>query len=94
VGHANRPRLHHALGLDAQSRGIRLSASGRSESNAYANFKSHRYSDAHSYCNRNCYSYFNTDAHCYSYTCSKADADAKASPDAKASTVILQVIGN
>jgi len=49
VGHANRPRFHDAIGLDAQSRRLCLSFARRCESDANANriakCYTYRYSD-------------------------------------------------
>jgi hypothetical protein len=73
--------------VDTQSRSIRLPASGRRESHAYANRISQRYGD--SYCHR--YRYSDSNRYCYAYCNShtfwKADADSKASSDAKALTI-------
>ena len=50
VGHANRPRLHDALGLDAQSRRLCLSFARRWESDANPNRITECYSDSNCYC--------------------------------------------
>lgn len=75
--------------MDTQSGSICLSAGGRREPNAYANRISQCYSDADSFCHsyryRNRKRKRNSDAYCNSYTFWKADADSKASSDAKAS---------
>jgi hypothetical protein len=50
VGYADRPRLHDALGLDAQSRGIRFSfATGESNSNSNGFAKPDSYLYAYAY---------------------------------------------
>jgi len=71
LGHANRPRLNDALGLDAQPRRLCLS-SGWS-----------RHTDTNA--NRNTYGY--SDSNKYTYTCFKAYSDAEISPDASAASV-------
>lgn len=70
MGHANRPRVHHAFGLDAQSRGLRLSFADRRHSHSNANTYGDTNSD--SYCHRN------------SNTNTQADSDAKACSDTEA----------
>ena len=71
MGHANRPRRHDALGLDAQPRRLCLS-SGWS-----------RHADTNPNCNANSYS----DSNRYAYTCFKAYSDAETSSDASAAPV-------
>ena len=56
MGHADRPRLHHAFSLDAQSRGLRLSLAGRRHSQSYSNtdINTYRYTDSNSHCDGKC----------------------------------------
>jgi hypothetical protein len=73
MGHADRPRLHHTLSLDAQSGSVRLSfARGGRHSHSHSNIHTHRNTDANSHCNCN----GNTDIHACAY--SKTYSDAKA----------------
>jgi len=60
--------------VDTQSRGVRLPANERSESNPDPDGYSCRYGDANSYCNSNSYS--DTYTHRHVYTRSKADSDS------------------
>ena len=78
MGHANRSWLDYALGVDTQSRGVRLPANERSESNPDSDGYSCRYGDANSYRNRNrnSNSYSDTYTHDHGYTSSKADSDS------------------
>ena len=76
MGHANRPWLDYALCVDTQSRGVRLPANERSESNPDPDGYSCRYGDANSYCNSYSYSYSDTYTHRHGYTSSKADSDS------------------
>jgi len=75
VGHASRPRLHDAFGLDAQSRRICLPTARRCESNTNPNGIAKRYT----YGNSNCYSNGNSngnsncDSNSYAYTHSYAN---------------------
>ena len=65
MGHANRPRLHDAFSLDAQSRRLCLSSARRCESNTYTNgvAQCNAYSDSYgnSNSNRNGYCHSDTD---------------------------------
>src|SRR6266478_2786140 len=74
MGHADRPWLHHAFSLDAQSRGLRLSLAGRRHSNSHSNtdINTYRDTDSNSHCHGNCY----TDTETYTHTESCADAEA------------------
>ena len=76
MGHANRPRLDYAVGVDTQSRGIRLPVNERSESNPDPDGYSCRYGDANSYCYSNSNSDSDTYTHHHGYTSSKADSDS------------------
>jgi hypothetical protein len=72
MGHANRSRRHHALGLDAQSRRVRFPSGRRWESNP----------DAYGYADGNSYSYghsnTNSDGHGNPDSNSNSDADVNA----------------
>jgi hypothetical protein len=69
LGHANRPWFHHAIGLDPQSRRLRLSSARRSESNAYTNGFAQCYTDSDSYGNGNphCDGINDTNTETYTY---------------------------
>jgi hypothetical protein len=67
VGHASRPRLHYAIGLDAQSRRLCLSSARRCESNTDTNCVAECYTYSYSY------SYGNPHGDCYSYGNSDTD---------------------
>jgi len=69
MGHADRPRRHHALGLDAQSRRVRLPAA-RGRRHSYSHSNTHTYPDTH--CDTN----FNTNTESYA----DAEAASYASP--------------
>ena len=79
--------------MDTQSRGVRLPASGRRKSNAYANGISHRYSDANGYCNSDRGSISNADCHrngyCYPDTVRQAHSDSETSSDYTPAPVVL-----
>jgi len=76
MGHANRSWLDYAVGVDTQSRGVRLPANERSESNPDPDGYSCRYGDANSYCYSNSNSDSDTYTHHHGYTSSKADSDS------------------
>ena len=76
LGHADRPRLHNAFSLDAQSRGVRLSLAERRHSNSDAHSNGNSYSNADA----------NSDCHCHGNSNTQADADSKACSYAKAAT--------
>jgi len=76
VGHASRSWLDYAVGVDTQSRGVRLPANERSESNPDPDGYSCRYGDANSYCYSNSNSDSDTYTHHHGYTSSKADSDS------------------
>jgi len=80
MGHANRPRLHDALGLDAQPRRLCLSSGWSRHTDTNANGNTNSYSDSNK----------------YAYTCFKAYSDAETSPDASAAPVsaVSKVIGD
>ena len=59
MGHADRPWLDYALCVDTKSRGVRLPADERCESNPDPDGYSYRYGDA----NSNSYSYSYSDCH-------------------------------
>src|SRR5206468_2278674 len=75
MGHANRPRLHYALGLDAQSRCLCFSSAQRWESNTntngvaecytYSYGNSYAYTDSHAYSNSYAYTHEHTECHAY-----------------------------
>jgi hypothetical protein len=71
VGHADRPRLHNAFSLDAQSRSVRLSlAGGRRHSHAHSNVNTYRNANADSHRDGN--------SHTETYTYTESCTDAKA----------------
>ena len=72
VGHANRPRQHHAVGLDSQPRSLCLSAGWSRYANTNANRKS--YSDG------------NSDAYSNSFIDTEADAYTSNSADTQTSS--------
>jgi hypothetical protein len=80
MGHANRPRGHDALGLDAQPRRVCLSSGWSRHANANTNRKSYGYRNSNSY----------SDSDKYAYTCFKTYPDAETSPDASAASVMAQ----
>ena len=71
MGHANRPRLHDALGLDAQPRRLCLSSCWRRYANTNTNGKS--YSDGNTHCNGDAYSNSNIDTEADAHTEDSAD---------------------
>ena len=62
--------------MDTQSRGIRLPANGRSDSNPDPDGYCCRYGDANSNSNSNSDSYSDAYTHRHGYTCPKADSDS------------------
>ncbi len=83
MGHANRPRLHDALSLDAQSRRLCLPSARRrweSDTNANSHSYGHTNSDFDTNTNTNSYCYANADFH------AQTDADAEVSANTKASS--------
>ena len=92
MGHADRPRLHYALGLDAQSRRVCLPTARRCESNTNTN--GYTCSIRNAYCNSSCYcytngyccSYGNSDAYCDSNTYADSNTDSEAYTHAQAAT--------
>jgi hypothetical protein len=76
MGHANRPRLHHALGLDAQSRRLCLSSARRCESNTNTNGFAECYSNRNSDGNSNGYADSNGNTETYAHTEGCADTEA------------------
>jgi hypothetical protein len=70
VGHADRPRLHNAFGLDAESRSVRLSLAGRrhSHTDTYRNANADSHRDGNS----------NSDDNTETYTHTESCTDAKA----------------
>ena len=76
LGHADRPRLHYAFGLDAQSRGVRLPVAEWRHSNSYAHSNGNSYRNADA----------NSDCHCHGNSNTQADADSKACSYAEAAT--------
>src|SRR6266550_4479762 len=77
MGYADRPWLHHAFSLDAQSGGLRLSLAG------------HRHSHTDTYCDTNSNSHCNANfyADTETYTHTESCADAKAASYAAAAAV-------
>ncbi len=72
MGHANRPRLHDAIGLDAQSRCLCFpSACWCAESNTNCVAECYTYGHGNSYAYTNSYAYGNSNsyahAECYAY---------------------------
>lgn len=68
MGYADRPRVHHAFSLDAQSRGVCLSFADRRHSHSDTDTDINAYGDANS----------NSYCHGNSNTNTSADSDAKA----------------
>jgi len=62
--------------VDTQSRGVRLPANERSESNPNPDGYSCRYGDANRYSNSNRYTHSDTYTHRHGYTRSKADSES------------------
>ena len=63
MGHADRPRLHNAFSLDAQSRSVRLSlAGGRLHSHAHSNVNTYLNANADSHCDGNSETYTHTES--------------------------------
>jgi hypothetical protein len=97
MGHANRPRLHDAFGLDAQSRRICLPTARRCQSNTNTNGYTYGNSNAdgdrcgHSNSNNNtyCYSDGNSNTDADFNTDSEAHTDSKTATDAAAQAVTL-----
>jgi hypothetical protein len=87
VGHANRPRLHHALGLDAQSRRLCLSSARRCESDTNTNglAQCNAYSDSYGNSNPHgdCHSYADTETYTEAYTVAEAASYAAAATIAR-----------
>jgi hypothetical protein len=66
MGHADRPWLHNALGLDAQPWRVCLPASrGRRHSYSHSNINTYRYADANSHRDTNTESYADAEAASY-----------------------------
>src|SRR5262245_811702 len=82
VGHADRPRFHHALSVDAQSWRVRLSIAERRR-HSYSDPNTLSDADSNRYCDSNSNSNTNTEAYAYTQVC----ANAKAAPDATAASV-------
>jgi hypothetical protein len=74
LGHANRPRLHDALGLDAQPRRLCLSSGWSRHPDTNANRNTYGHGNTNSYSDANKYAF-------------KAYSDAETSPDASAASV-------
>jgi hypothetical protein len=81
MGHADRSRFDNALGLDAESRRVRLPSAGRG-SDSDTNANTYGYSNTNGHCNTNshCYGYADADFH------AQTDADAEVSANTKASS--------
>ena len=78
MGHADRPWLHYAFSLDAQSRGLRLSLAGRrhSHTDTYCDTNSNSHCNANFYADTETYTHTEscTDAQAASYTATTAIA--------------------
>ena len=85
MGHANRPRLHDAFSLDAQSRRICFPITRQRDSNPYTHCKSHDNSGTYTYANG--HSNSNTYGHTQTDTYAKAQSDTATSPDTAASSL-------
>ena len=87
MGHASRPRLHDAIGLDAQSRRLCLSSARRCESNTYTNgvAQCNAYSDSYGNSNSNPHGYCHSDTDTETYT--QAYTVAEAASYAAAATI-------
>jgi hypothetical protein len=72
MGHANRPRLHHALGLDSQSRCLCFSSAHRWWK---SNTDSNRVGECYTYCYSNSYAYTDSDTNCDSHGNSHTDSN-------------------
>jgi hypothetical protein len=83
VGHADRPRLHNALSLDAQSRSVRLSlAGGRRHSHSNSNVDTYRNANSDSHCDSNSNGYGNTETYTHTESCTDAEAASYAATTA------------
>ena len=83
VGHADRPRLHNAFSLDAQSRSVRLSlAGGRRHSHAHSNVNTYHNANADSHCDGNSNSDGNTETYTHTESCTDAKAASYAATTA------------
>jgi len=74
MGYADRPWLHHAFSLDAQSGGLRLSLAGRRHPKSHSNTDINTYRDTH--CNRHCDGILYADTETYTHTEDRTDAKA------------------
>lgn len=85
VGHADRPRLDDALGVDAKPWRVRLSSAWCADSDA----NSDGFTDSNGYGYSNTNSYCDTNSHCDTnfYTGPQIYAHTKAAPDAAAASV-------
>ena len=89
MGHADRPGLHYAFSLDAQSRGLCLSFARRtapdSNSDGYAKCDAHghTYSHANGYANSHTFSYTDCNAANYTdtYSYCYAESDTETTPN-------------
>jgi hypothetical protein len=68
MGHANRPRLYHALGVDAQSRRVRFPSAHRrrvanSDSKPIAYIYIHAYADSDRFANPDAYRHVRGELH-------------------------------
>ena len=97
MGHANRPWVHHAIGLDAQSRRLRLSSAQRwCESNTYTNGVAQCYTDSDSYgnSNSNCDGINDTNTETYAHSEGYTDAETASYSAAAAIARKLAAVGN
>ena len=76
MGHANRPRLHDAIGLDAQSRRLCLSSARWCESNTYRDTNGNGHCDGNSDSNTDTETYTDTQAYTVAEAASYASATA------------------
>lgn len=76
MGHADRPWLHNAFGLDAQPRGVCLSVAERRYSHSHAHSNSDTDSNANANGNSHCDGNANTQADADPEACSYAKAEA------------------
>ena len=88
MGHANRPWLDNAFGVDTQPWRIRLPNSRRripnTDANRNPNGYGHSYCDTNSHCHCNTYGYSNGDSHRHTYGNGYANSYAKADTYAEA----------
>ena len=86
MGHADRPWLHNALSLDAQSRRVCVPAARCTHSDANTDCIAFSYGYAHGngHCDANSYSDGNTNRNRYTWA---GDSNAKAAPHAASASI-------